>query len=47
MRSQILTMDRSSMPENAKFSILVNELNRRFEVIDKNIDQTEKIDHRY
>ena len=41
IRSQILTMDRSSMPENAKFSILVNELNRRFEVMDSKIDQNE------
>ena len=30
MRSQVLTVKRSSMPEKSKFSILVNELNRRF-----------------
>ena len=44
MRSQILTMDKSSMPENSKFSILVNELNRRFEVMDDNIDEAEKVE---
>ena len=30
MRSQVLTMKKSSMGESSKFSILVNELNRRF-----------------
>ena len=44
MRSQILTMSESSQPENAKYSILVNELNRRFEVMDKDISKEEKIE---
>ena len=44
MRSQMLTMSESSQPENAKFSILVNELNRRSEVMDKQICQSEKIE---
>ena len=33
MHSQILTMSRSSQAENSKFSILVNELSRRFEIM--------------
>ena len=48
MRSQILTMKRSSMSEQSKFSILVNELSRRFEVLDSQIEVSEKcqiIDH--
>ena len=48
MRSQIMTMKRSSMSEQSKFSILVNELSRRFEVLDSKIDLGEKreiIDH--
>ena len=44
MRSQILTMERSSQAESSKFSILANELTRRFEMMDKNIDIEEKID---
>ena len=43
MRSQVLTMRRSSMPENSKFSILVNEMNRRFEVMSADITIEEKI----
>ena len=43
MRSQILTMKRSSQSENSKYSILVNELNRRFEVMDKDISINEKV----
>jgi len=34
MRSQLMTMKRSSQSEHSKFSILVNELSRRFEVLD-------------
>ena len=34
MRSQILTMKKSSQSEHSKCSILVNELIRRFEVLD-------------
>ena len=37
MRSQVLTMKKSSMPENSKYSILINELNRRFEVMSQDI----------
>ena len=44
MRSQILTQKRSSQSEQSKFSILVNELNRRFEVLDSKISNDEKVD---
>ena len=44
MRSQVLTMKRSSMPEQSKFSILVNEMNRRFEVMSEDIKLEEKIE---
>ena len=44
MRSQILTMKQSSQSEQSKFNILVNELTRRFEVLDKDITVDEKID---
>ena len=43
MRSQVLTMKKSSMSEQSKFSILVNELHRRFEVLDRKISIEEKI----
>ena len=43
MRSHVLTKKRSSMPESSKFSILVNELNRRFEVMSNEISFEEKI----
>ena len=43
MRSQIFTMKRSSQSEQSKFSILVNELSRRFEVLDGQIDIEEKV----
>lgn len=33
MRSQMLAMNKSSQSENSKFSILVNELSRRFEMM--------------
>ena len=36
-------MDRSSQAENGKFSILFNELSRRFEMMDTNISIEEKI----
>ena len=36
-------MDRSSQAENSKFSILVNELSRRFEMMDADISKEEKI----
>ena len=42
MRSQILTMQRSAQSEKSKMSILVNELNRRFEVVDDLVDGDEK-----
>ena len=38
MRSQFLTMSRSSQAERNKFSILVNEMARRFEVMDSQVD---------
>jgi len=44
MRSQIMTMKRSSQSEQSKVSILVNELTRRFEVLDARIDIKEKVD---
>ena len=43
MRSQILTHKKSSQSEQSKYSILVNELNRRFEVLDKEIENDEKV----
>ena len=48
MRNQVLTMKRSSQSEQSKYSILVNELSRRFVVIDEKIsseEKTEIIDH--
>ena len=36
-------MKRSAQSEQSKMSILVNELNRRFEVIDDNVDIDEKV----
>ena len=48
MRSQVLTQKLSSQSEQSKYSILVNELTRRFEVMDKNIsveERTEVVDH--
>ena len=44
MRSQILTMKQSSQSENSKISILTNELNRRFQMMDENISTKEKIE---
>ena len=43
MRSQVLTMQRSSMAEQSKFSILVNELVRRFEVMSASLEESEQI----
>ena len=43
MRSPVLTMKRSSMPEQSKFSILVNELNRRIEVMSEEVTIEEKV----
>ena len=42
LQSQIMTMKRSSQSEQSKFNILVNELNRRFEVLDKDISLEER-----
>ena len=44
MKSQILTEKRSSQSEQSKYSILVNELNRRFEVLDNKISISEKVE---
>ena len=44
MRSQIMTMKRSSQSEQSKFSILVNKLSRRFEVLDSQIEMSEKVE---
>ena len=44
MRSQVLTMQRSSQAETSKFSILVNELVRRFEVMDDEVEINEEIE---
>ena len=43
MRSQILTHKKSSQSEQSKYNILVNELCRRFEVLDKDIPVEEKV----
>ena len=42
MRSQVLTMRRSGQSENSNFSILVNDLNRRFEAMHEKITIEEK-----
>ena len=44
MRSQILTMKKSSQSENSKVSILTNELNRRFQMMDDLISIEEKVE---
>ena len=44
MRSQLLTMKRSSQSENSKLAILTNELNRRFLMMDSKIDNKENIE---
>ena len=44
MRSQVLTMQRSSQAETSKISILVNELVRRFEVMSDDLDVKEEIE---
>ena len=43
MRYQILTMSRSSHSESSKLSILVNELTRRFRMMDEEIELNEKV----
>ena len=40
----MLTMNKSSQSENSKFSILVNELFRRFDMMDKKIEKDERIE---
>ena len=44
MRSQLLTHKKSSQSEQSKYDILVNELNRRFEIQDEKIGLDEKIE---
>ena len=44
MRSQILTQKGSSMSEQSKMNILVNELQRRFEVLDVKTETDEKVE---
>ena len=44
VRSQVLLMERSAMGKQSKYSIMTNELRRRFEVIHERIDMKEKID---
>ena len=43
MRTQVLTMQKSSQGEHSKISILVNELMRRFEVMDDKLDKIEQV----
>ena len=43
MRSQVLTMKRSSQAQKSKVSILVNELNRHFEVMYDTVTLDEKL----
>ena len=43
MRNQILTPKRSSQAENSKFSILTNELARRFEMMHEGVKDEEKV----
>ena len=44
MRSQLLTMSRSSQSEKSKISILVNELNRRLSMVDENVSEEERVE---
>ena len=43
VRSQVLLMERSAMGTNSKFSIMSNELRRRFEVLNENVSRREKV----
>ena len=43
MRNQVLTQKRSSMSEHSKIAILTNELNRRFEMIDEQMEKEERV----
>ena len=43
MRCQTLTMEKSSQSEQSKYSILVNELSRRFEVMSDDVTLDERI----
>ena len=43
MRNQVLTPKRSSQAENSKFSILTNELARRYEMLHSSIEEEEKV----
>ena len=43
MRSQVLTEKRSSQSENQKFAILTNELNRRLQMMDEEIETEEQV----
>ena len=43
MQSQVMTMSRSSQSENSKISISVNELNRRFEMMEYMISEDERV----
>ena len=47
MRSQVLTQKDSSQIENSKYSILVNEMQRRFDVMNSRIDIQEQVDTIY
>ena len=44
MRSKVLTHKRSGQSEHSKYRLLVNELQRRFEVLDRDIHINEKIE---
>ena len=44
MRSQLLTMKRSSQSENSKLAILTNEMNRRLMMMDDKITVEEKVE---
>ena len=44
MRAQVLTMEKSSQADQSKISILVNELVRRFEVMDDKLEKKEQIE---
>ena len=41
MRSQVLPQKQSSQSEQCKYSILVNELQRRLEILDRDIELNE------
>ena len=44
MRSQVLTEKRSAQSENQKFAILTNELNRRLQMMESEVEIEEQVE---